>query len=211
MNRKLTKSIAGAFLGAAMLATAVGPASAQSRAHRAEASRLSAMYTSARAGSPAQFRIHEELDRLTADVRASVGCCFPPGGGAEPLAPLRDWALGAGIRPRVPNLAGVCGRPDRGSRGMIALNARACSTGKPCAAPEMIVRSAPGMWSASSSPSAVGVRMSWLPDTTSVGTRTSTSRSRSESSASRIARACAAKACAGTLSASGPSTPSAGQ
>ena len=67
------------------------------------------------------------------------------------------------------------------------LNARACSTGKPCAAPEMIERSAPGMRSASSSPSAVGVRMSWLPDTTSVGTRTSTSRSRSESSVSRIA------------------------
>ena len=37
MNRKPTKSIAGALLGAAMLTTTVGPASAQSRAHRAEA------------------------------------------------------------------------------------------------------------------------------------------------------------------------------
>ena len=76
MNRKLTKSIAGALLGAAMLTTAVGPASAQSRAHRAEASRLSALYTSARAGSPAQFRIHEELDRLTAQAGPPSAAAF---------------------------------------------------------------------------------------------------------------------------------------
>ena len=76
MNRKLTKSIAGALLGAAMLTTTVGPASAQSRAHRAEASRLSALYTSARAGSPAQFRIHEELDRLTAQAGPPSAAAF---------------------------------------------------------------------------------------------------------------------------------------
>ncbi len=81
MNRKLTKSIAGTIVGAAMLtATAVGPVAAQSRAHRAEASRLSALYTSAKPGSPAQFRIHEELDRLAARDAA------PPSAAAFRLA-----------------------------------------------------------------------------------------------------------------------------
>ena len=70
MNRKLTKSISGAVVGAAIFATAIAPASAQSRAHRAEASALQALYISATPGSPAQFRIHEELDRLAAEGNA---------------------------------------------------------------------------------------------------------------------------------------------
>lgn len=81
MNRKLTKSITGAILGAAMLTvTAVAPATAQSRAHRVEASRLTALYTSATPGSPARFRIHEELDRLAARDAA------PPSAAAFRLA-----------------------------------------------------------------------------------------------------------------------------
>ena len=120
---------------------------------------------------------------------------------AEPLSPLHRSGLMMERTMRPPtrqSRSGGRGHRPRNSPSK-ALNARACSTGKPCAAPEMIVRSAPGMCSASSSPSAVGVRMSWLPDTTRVGTRTSTSRSRSESSTSRIARACAANAWAGTF------------
>ena len=85
MNRKLSKSITGTIVGAAMLTvTAVAPVAAQSRAHRAEASRLTALYASATPGSPAQFRIHEELDRLAARDTA------PPSAAAFRLAEERN-------------------------------------------------------------------------------------------------------------------------
>ena len=64
MNRKLSKSIVGGIFGAAMFATAMAPAGAQSRAVRAEVARLGSLYAAATPGSPAQFRIHEELDKL---------------------------------------------------------------------------------------------------------------------------------------------------
>ena len=70
MNRKLTKSISGAIVGAAIFTTAIAPASAQSRAHRAQAVVLQALYASATPGSPAQFRVHEEMDRLAAEDSA---------------------------------------------------------------------------------------------------------------------------------------------
>ena len=85
MNRKLTKSIAGTIVGAAMLTTAaVAPVAAQSRAHRAEAARLGALYSAATPGSPAQFRIHEALDRLAA---TNTG---PPSAAAFRLAEERS-------------------------------------------------------------------------------------------------------------------------
>ncbi len=84
MNRKLSKSICGAIVGAALLTTAVAPAGAQRRAPHAEAARLSAMFTAATPGSPAQFRIHEELDRLIANDTA------PPSAAAFRLAEERS-------------------------------------------------------------------------------------------------------------------------
>src|SRR5262249_8874556 len=87
----------------------------------------------------------------------------------------------------------------------------ACSIIKPCAAPEMITSSAPGMRSASSSLSPRGVSTSWLPTTTSVGTWIWTSWLTSSSGASRIALTWDENAWAGGFMARGPNHPSAGQ
>ena len=76
MNRKLSKPIIGVFAGALMLTMAVAPAGAQSRAHRAEVSRLISLYTHAAPGSPAQFRLHEELDRFAATATPSSAAAF---------------------------------------------------------------------------------------------------------------------------------------
>ena len=76
MNRKLSKSIIGAFAGALMLTMAVAPAGAQSRAHRAEVSRLTSLYAHAAPGSPAQFRLHEELDRVAGGEAPSSAAAF---------------------------------------------------------------------------------------------------------------------------------------
>ena len=70
MNRKPSSHknrnrVAVVFGIAALLASAT-PAGAQSRAVRAEVARLGSLYTAATPGSPAQFRIHEELDKLHA-------------------------------------------------------------------------------------------------------------------------------------------------
>ena len=67
------------------------------------------------------------------------------------------------------------------------LNVVACSIIRPWAAPLMTTSSAVGIISASSSLSPRGVRMSWLPTTTSVGTSIVGSSPASESSAARIA------------------------
>lgn len=56
----------GVAFGIAVLLASITPASAQSRAVRAEVARLGSLYASATPGSPAQFRIHEELDKLHA-------------------------------------------------------------------------------------------------------------------------------------------------
>ena len=61
------------------------------------------------------------------------------------------------------------------------LNVVACSTMKPCAAPLITTSSAVGIRSARSSLSPRGVRMSWLPTRTRVGTSISGSRSMSSS------------------------------
>ena len=74
----------------------------------------------------------------------------------------------------------------------------------------MTTSSAVGISSASSSLSPRGVRMSWLPTTTSVGTSIVPSRSAIVSSAARMASTWAAKAWAGRPNASGPSQPTAG-
>jgi len=68
MNRKLSKSACAAAVAVIALTTAIGPAGAQSRAHRAEVIRLTSLYAHATPGSAAQFRIHEELDRLAAEL-----------------------------------------------------------------------------------------------------------------------------------------------
>ena len=67
MNRKTSKSsksFAAVAVAAVALVSAIAPAGAQS-VRRSEVKRLSALYSEATTGSPAQFRIHEELDRLT--------------------------------------------------------------------------------------------------------------------------------------------------
>ena len=70
MNRKPSshknRNRVGVAFGIAVLLASVTPASAQSRAVRAEVARLGSLYASATPGSPAQFRIHEELDKLHA-------------------------------------------------------------------------------------------------------------------------------------------------
>ena len=56
---------------------------------RAEVKRLTVLYTEATPGSPAQFRIHEELDRFAAGAAArSFRSCVPPRRDEEPLSPL---------------------------------------------------------------------------------------------------------------------------
>jgi hypothetical protein len=70
MNRKASshqnRNRIGIVFGIAVLLASATPAGAQSRAVRAEVARLGSLYTSATPGSPAQFRIHEELDKLHA-------------------------------------------------------------------------------------------------------------------------------------------------
>ena len=92
----------------------------------------------------------------------------------------------------------------------IRLNVEACSTMSPCAAPEITTSSAWGMRSAISSLSARGVRMSWLPTTTSVGTEIWESSATMESSVSRMAATCLENPVDGRNVASGPSHPIAG-
>jgi len=68
MNRKSSKSsksLAAVAVAAVALMSAIAPAGAQT-ARRTEVKRLTALYTEATPGSPAQFRIHEELDHLAA-------------------------------------------------------------------------------------------------------------------------------------------------
>lgn len=74
MNRKssISAGIGAAFVSAAVLVSGIMPVAAQSRAVRAEVARLGSLYAAATPGSPAQFRIHEELDNLRgADVPSS--------------------------------------------------------------------------------------------------------------------------------------------
>jgi hypothetical protein len=70
MNRKPSshknRNRVGVAFGIAVLVASITPAGAQSRAVRAEVARLGSLYASATPGSPAQFRIHEELDKLQA-------------------------------------------------------------------------------------------------------------------------------------------------
>jgi hypothetical protein len=62
----------GIAFGIAVLLASATPAGAQSRAVRAEVARLGSLYAAATPGSPAQFRIHEELDNLrSADAPSS--------------------------------------------------------------------------------------------------------------------------------------------
>jgi hypothetical protein len=77
MNRKSSKSITAIAVGAVMLASAIAPAGA-------EVKRLTALYTEATPGSPAQFRIHEELDRFAAGEAA------PPSAAAFRLAEMKS-------------------------------------------------------------------------------------------------------------------------
>lgn len=83
MNRKSSKSITAIAVGAVMLASAIAPAGAEP-ARRAEVKRLTALYTEATPGSPAQFRIHEELDRFAAGEAA------PPSAAAFRLAEMKS-------------------------------------------------------------------------------------------------------------------------
>jgi hypothetical protein len=86
MNRKSSKSsksFAAVAVAAVALMSAVMPASAQT-AHRSEVRRLTALYSEATSGSPAQFRIHEELERLAAAVAA------PPSAAAFRLAEMQS-------------------------------------------------------------------------------------------------------------------------
>ena len=73
----------GLFVAAVALLSAIAPASAQS-ARRVEVSRLNALYSAATSGSPAQFRIHEELDRLAGDAAP------PPSAAAFRLAEMQS-------------------------------------------------------------------------------------------------------------------------
>ncbi len=70
-------------MAAVALLSAIAPAGAQT-ARRAEVKRLTALYTEATPGSPAQFRIHEELDRLAAGEAA------PPSAAAFRLAEMQS-------------------------------------------------------------------------------------------------------------------------
>jgi hypothetical protein len=61
-----SRSLAAVAVAAVALMSTVAPAGAQG-ARRAEVKRLSALYSEATPGSPAQFRIREELDRVRAE------------------------------------------------------------------------------------------------------------------------------------------------
>ena len=82
MNRKVSKSIIGVFAGAVMLTTAAPAGAASVRG--GEVKRLTSLYAGAASGSPAQFRIHEELDRLAAEDAA------PPSAAAFRLAEMQS-------------------------------------------------------------------------------------------------------------------------
>ncbi len=74
------------------------------------------------------------------------------------------------------------------------LNVEPCSSMKPWAAPRMTASSAPGMRSASSSLSPIGVRMSWLPTSAITGTVRPPSSPLRLSSMARMASTWATKA-----------------
>ena len=82
-SSKSSKSVAAVAVAAVALLCAIAPAGAQT-ARRAEVKRLTALYTEAAPGSPAQFRIHEELDRLAAGEAA------PPSAAAFRLAEMQS-------------------------------------------------------------------------------------------------------------------------
>jgi len=80
---KSSKSIAALAVAAVALMSAIVPAGAQT-VHRSEVKRLTALYASATAGSPAQLRIADELNRLAADEFA------PPSAAAFRLAEMQN-------------------------------------------------------------------------------------------------------------------------
>ena len=90
------------------------------------------------------------------------------------------------------------------------MNVVPCSIMNPWAAPLITTSSAVGIRSASSSASPRGVRMSWLPTITSVGTLIRPSSSAAPPGRRGSPPTWAAKACVGRDSASGPSQPMAG-
>jgi hypothetical protein len=63
-SHRRNRTRVGVGFGIAVLVASIAPAGAQSRAVRAEVARLGSLYAAATPGSPAQFRIHEELDKL---------------------------------------------------------------------------------------------------------------------------------------------------
>jgi len=81
-SSKSSKSFAAVAVAAVALMSAIAPAGAQT-ARRAEVKRLTALYSGATTGSPAQFRIHEELDRLG-------GAGAPPSAAAFRLAEMQN-------------------------------------------------------------------------------------------------------------------------
>ena len=74
-SSKSSKSVAAVAVAAVALLCAIAPAGALT-ARRAEVQRLTALYTEAAPGSPAQFRIHEELDRLAGDAASPSAAAF---------------------------------------------------------------------------------------------------------------------------------------
>ena len=88
-SRKPSKSIAAVAVAAVATFCAVVPASAGT-ARGAEVKRLSALYAGATPGSPAQFRIHEELDRLAAEDVAGSAAATPPSAADFRLAEMKD-------------------------------------------------------------------------------------------------------------------------
>jgi hypothetical protein len=82
-SAKSCRSLAAVAVAAVALLSAIAPAGAET-ARRAEVKRLTALYTEATPGSPAQFRIHEELDHLAAGEAA------PPTAAAFRLAEMKS-------------------------------------------------------------------------------------------------------------------------
>ena len=89
MNRKSSrpskssKSLAAVAVATVALLAAIAPTGAQT-VRRGEVKRLTALYTEATPGSPAQFRIHEELDRVAS------GEATPPSAAAFRLAEMQS-------------------------------------------------------------------------------------------------------------------------
>jgi hypothetical protein len=74
-SSKSSKSVAAVAVAAVALLCAIAPAGALT-ARRAEVQRLTALYTEAAPGSPAQFRIREELDHLAGDAAPPSAAAF---------------------------------------------------------------------------------------------------------------------------------------